>query len=109
MTLRQTQILEALLAVEESRPGGNVGLGARAVEVRRELRAIRPSPTSENMIRRELRELNVYARERKVVGSAGGLFYTLTETGRVKARELADARAAMRRSRRHAAGLESGR
>jgi hypothetical protein len=117
MTLRQCQVLEALLAVEEDRPGGNVGLGAHPDEVKRELAAIRPRRCSANMIRQELRELGPrYVRER--AGPANGfarpVLFTLTADGRVRARELAASRARLRqearaRAERNARHREGGR
>lgn len=98
MTLRQCQILEALLAVEEARPGGNVGMGSHPDEVKRELATFRPSTVSANMIRKELRALAPrYVRERSRGGPSFPRLFTLTEDGRVRARELAEGRARLRR------------
>lgn len=106
MTLRQCQILEALLAVEEARPGGKLGRGAHPDEVKRELATFRPRRTSSELIRRELRELGPrYVREQRTSAgrTAGRHLFTLTAAGRVKAHDLATARARLRREARERA------
>lgn len=101
MTLRQCQILEALLAVEEGREGGNVGTGAHPDEVKLELRRIRPYRHSSELVRRELRELGPrYVREGGAGWRGSRRHFTLTDDGRVKARELAEARGRLTREAR---------
>lgn len=101
LTIRQAHVLEGLLRVEQGREAGRLGAGASASEVRREL----GEPLSINVVRKELNALAEQAaprlvNRRRLVGSAGGLYFTLTMDGRVRARSLAAAHAALSRGGR---------